>query len=179
MKTQYYPSFDEYRKLSKKGNVIPVYRQLFADTLTPVSAFQKVSDADYAFLLESADGGEKIARYSFIGSNPFSGFKCQGHNVEIFNDKETTHLETADPFNELEKQISKFSPVHVDGLPDFFGGAVGYISYDSVRYVENLPDTTTDDLNLPDIYFMFYDVTIIFDHLNKTIKVVCAYYVGD
>ena len=179
MKNQYYPAFGEFKELSKRGNVIPVYRQLFADTLTPVSAFQKVSDTDYAFLLESADGGEKIARYSIIGSDPFSGFKCQGHNVEIFNDKESTRLETADPFNELEKQISKFSPVHIDGLPDLFGGAVGYISYDSVRYVENLPDATTDDLNLPDIHFMFYDVTIIFDHLNKTIKVVCASYVGD
>jgi anthranilate synthase component 1 len=82
MKTQYYPTINEFKELSKKGNVIPVYRQLFADTLTPVSAFQKVSDTDYAFLLESADGGEKIARYSFIGSDPFLGFKCRGTNVK-------------------------------------------------------------------------------------------------
>lgn len=179
MKTQYHPDFNEFKELSKKGNIIPVYRQLFADTLTPVSAFQKVSDTDYAFLLESADGGEKIARYSFIGSNPFSGFKCRGSDVEIFNEKNVTRLHATDPISELEKQIGKFKPVRIDGLPDFFGGAVGYTSYDSVRYVENLPDTTTDDLNLPDIYFMFYDVTIIFDHLNKTIKVVCAAYVDD
>jgi anthranilate synthase component 1 len=179
MKTQYYPTFSELRELSKKGNVIPVYRQLFADTLTPVSAFQKVSETDYAFLLESADGGEKIARYSLIGSNPFSGFKCKGPNVEIFNSKETTRVETSDPIKVLEEQMSKFSPVRINGLPDFFGGAVGYTSYDSVRYVENLPDTTVDDLNLPDMYFMFYDVTIIFDHLNKTIKVVCAAYLDE
>ena len=179
MKTQYYPTFSEFRELSKKGNVIPVYRQLFADTLTPVSAFQKVSETDYAFLLESADGGEKIARYSLIGSNPFSGFKCKGPNVEIFNNKETTRVETSDPIKVLEEQMSKFSPVSINGLPDFFGGAVGYTSYDSVRYVENLPDTTVDDLNLPDMYFMFYDVTIIFDHLNKTIKVVCAAYLDE
>ena len=174
MKTQYYPTFSEFRELSKKGNVIPVYRQLFADTLTPVSAFQKVSETDYAFLLESADGGEKIAKYSIIGSNPFSGFKCKGSNVEISNDKETTRIETTDPFKVLEQQISKFSPVRINGLPDFFGGAVGYTSYDSVHYVENLPDSTIDDLNLPDMYFMFYDEIIVFDHLNKTIKVVCA-----
>ena len=179
MKTQYYPTFSEFRELSKKGNVIPVYRQLFADTLTPVSAFQKVSETDYAFLLESADGGEKIAKYSLIGSNPFSGFKCKGSNVEIFNDKGTTHIETTDPFKVLEQQISKFSPVRVNGLPDFFGGAVGYTSYDSVRYVENLPDSTTDDLNLPDMYFMFYDEIIVFDHLNKTIKVVCAAHIDE
>ena len=179
MKTQYYPTFSEFRELSKKGNVIPVYRQLFADTLTPVSAFQKVSETDYAFLLESADGGEKIARYSLIGSNPFSGFKCKGPNVEIFNSKETTRVETSDPIKVLEEQMSKFSPVSINGLPDFFGGAVGYTSYDSVRYVENLPDTTVDDLNLPDMYFMFYDEIIIFDHLNKTIKVVCAAYLDE
>ncbi len=179
MKTQYYPTFSEFRELSKKGNVIPVYRQLFADTLTPVSAFQKVSETDYAFLLESADGGEKIARYSLIGSNPFSGFKCKGPNVEIFNNKETTRIETSDPIKALEEQISKFSPVRINGLPDFFGGAVGYTSYDSVRYVENLPDTTVDDLNLPDMYFMFYDEIIVFDHLNKTIKVVCAAFIDE
>ncbi|MFQ5963327.1 MAG: anthranilate synthase component I [Candidatus Scalinduaceae bacterium] len=172
----YYPTYEEFKELSKKGNVVPVYRQLFADTLTPVSAFQKISSNDYAFLLESADGGEKIARYSFLGSNPFMGFKCQGANVEIFNTGEKSCFESVDPFKELEKQIKKFSPVHVEGLPNFFGGAVGYMSYDSVRYVENLPNSTVDDLNLPDIYFMFYDALIIFDHLNKTIKVVSAVY---
>ncbi|MDP6923522.1 MAG: anthranilate synthase component I [Candidatus Scalindua sp.] len=179
MKTQYYPTFSEFKELSKKGNVVPVYRQLFADTLTPVSAFQKISETDYAFLLESADGGEKIAKYSTIGSNPFSGFKCKGSNVEIFNKEGITHIETTDPFKALEQQISKFSPVRVNGLPDFFGGAVGYTSYDSVRYVETLPDSTTDDLNLPDMYFMFYDETIVFDHLNKTIKVVCAAHIDE
>ena len=179
MKTQYYPTFSEFKELSKKGNVVPVYRQLFADTLTPVSAFQKVSDTDYAFLLESADGGEKIAKYSTIGSNPFAGFKCKDSNVEIFNKEGITHIETTDPFKALEQQISKFSPVRVNGLPDFFGGAVGYTSYDSVRYVETLPDSTADDLNLPDMYFMFYDETIVFDHLNKTIKVVCAAHIDE
>ena len=179
METQYYPTFNEFKELSKKGNVVPVYRQLFADTLTPVSAFQKVSDTDYAFLLESADGGEKIAKYSTIGSNPFAGFKCKGSNVEIFNKEGITHIETTDPFKALEQQISKFSPVRVNGLPDFFGGAVGYTSYDSVRYVETLPDSTIDDLNLPDMYFMFYDETIVFDHLNKTIKVVCAAHIDE
>ena len=179
METQYYPTFNEFKELSKKGNVVPVYRQLFADTLTPVSAFQKVSDTDYAFLLESADGGEKIAKYSTIGSNPFAGFKCKGSNVEIFNKEGITHIETTDPFKVLEQQISKFTPVRVNGLPDFFGGAVGYTSYDSVRYVETLPDSTTDDLNLPDMYFMFYDETIVFDHLNKTIKVVCAAHIDE
>ena len=177
MKTTYHPTFEEFRELSRKGNVVPVYRQLFADTLTPVSAFQKISNTDYAFLLEeSAHGGEKMARYSFLGSNPFLGFKCQGNDVEISKNGGFENFKSPDPFSELERQINRFSPVHVNGLPNFFGGAVGYMSYDSVRYVENLPNSTTDDLNLPDMYFMFYDVVTIFDHLNKTIKVACAAY---
>lgn len=174
MKTTYHPSYEEFKKLSTKGNVVPVYRQLFADTLTPVSAFQKISNSDYAFLLESAYGGEKIARYSFLGSNPFLGFKCKGGNVEISENGKVNCFKSTDPFSELEKQVTRFTPVHVKGLPNFFGSAVGYMSYDSVRYVEKLPDSTTDDLDLPDICFMFYDLITIFDHLNKTIKVVCS-----
>lgn len=172
----YYPSFEKFSELSRKGNVIPVYRQLFADTLTPVSAFQKISDAEYAFLLESADGGEKIARYSFLGSNPFFRFKCQGFDVEVGRNGEMARYESQDPFSELEKQLDRFHPVPIEGLPNFFGGAVGYLSYDSVRYVEDLPNSAGDDLKLPDIYFMFYDLVVIFDHLHKTIKVVCAAY---
>lgn len=177
VKTTYYPSFEEFKEYSGKGNIVPVYRKLFADTLTPVSAFQKISDTEYAFLLESAEGGEKIARYSFLGCNPFLGFKCRRDNVEIVRNEKTNSFKSSDPFEELEKQINHFSPVHVEGLPKFFGGAVGYISYDSVRFVEDLPDSTTDDLGLPDMHFMFYDTTIIFDHLNKTILVVCAAYI--
>ncbi|MCP5003234.1 MAG: anthranilate synthase component I [Planctomycetes bacterium] len=175
----YYPSFEKFTEFSRQGNVVPVYRQLFADTLTPLSAFQKISVADYAFLLESADGGEKIARYSFLGSNPFLRFRCRGFNVESYRNGESVCYESRDPLCELEKLLNSFSPVEVEGLPKFFGGAVGYVSYDSVRYVEDLPDSANDDLNLPDIYFMFYDIVIIFDHLQKTIKVVCAACTGE
>ena len=104
MNTYYYPSFEKFKELSRKGNVVPVYRQLFADALTPVSAFQKISDDDYAFLLESADGGEKIARYSFLGSNPFLRFKCQGFSVETCKNGEILSFESRDPFGELENR---------------------------------------------------------------------------
>ncbi len=179
----YYPSFDEFKALAKQGNLIPIYRQLFADTLTPVSAFQKISDTDYAFLLESAAGGEKMARYSFLSSNPFSGVKCQKNRVEILKKKDghcerSEAISSNDPFGVLEKEIKRFSPVRVDGLPCFTSGAVGYVSYDAIRYVEHLPDAAKDDLNLPDIYFMFYDSMIIFDHLNKTMKVVCNAFIN-
>lgn len=181
MNNKYFPTFDEFRQLAGagKGNIIPVYRQLFADTLTPVSAFQKISDTDYAFLLESAAGGEKIARYSFLGANPFVEFTSFGNRVEIkrgAHKQETAYTE--DPLGVLNKEMQAFIPVQIQGLPKFFSCAVGYLGYDTVRYFERLPNTPHDDLSLPDIQVMFYDTVIIFDHLTKTIKVVCTAHIN-
>ncbi|MDE1888665.1 MAG: anthranilate synthase component I [Planctomycetota bacterium] len=172
---QYYPAFEEFKQLAKRGNIVPVYRQLFADTLTPVSAFQKISDAEYAFLLESATGGEKISRYSILGGNPFIEFTAVDHHIEIRRqnqEKEVIHAE--DPLEVLSREMKAFTPVQVNGLPNFFCCGVGYIGYDVVRYYESLPHIPQDDLALPDIQIMFYDTVVIFDHLTKTIKVVCV-----
>ncbi len=175
MNNMYYPSYDEFKHLATMGNLVPVYRQLFADTLTPVSAFQKISDSEDAFLLESAAGGEKISRYSFLGANPFIEFTSFGHRIEINRgDKGKEVMHTQYPLEVLYKEIKSFTPVQVDGLPNFFSCGVGYIGYDTVRCYEALPNIPTDDLSLPDIHVMFYDSVIIFDHLTKTIKVVCA-----
>lgn len=177
MNNRYFPTFDEFKQLAKtgKGNIIPVYRQLFADTLTPVSAFQKISDTNCAFLLESAAGGEKIARYSLLGSDPFIEFTSFGNRVEI---KRSAHkqeiLYTEDPLEVLHKEMKAFIPVQIQGLPKFFSCAVGYLGYDTVRYFERLPNPPHDDLSLPDIQVMFYNAIIIFDHVTKTIKVVCT-----
>ena len=172
---RYYPTFEEFKQLAAKGNIIPVYRQLFADTLTPVSAFQKISDSENAFLLESAAGGEKISRYSFLGTNPFLEFTCFGSRIEIKRgDRGEEVLHAHDPLEVLNKEMKSFTPVQVDGLPSFFCCGVGYIGYDTIRYYESLPNVPKDDLSLPDIQAMFYDSVIIFDHLTKTIKVVCT-----
>lgn len=175
MSKRYYPDFEEFKKLTTKGNLVPVYRQLFADTLTPVSAFQKISNTRYAFLLESAAGGEKISRYSLLGANPFIEFTSRGNRIEIIrgNTREEV-LYARDPLEVLKKEMRSFIPVHVEGLPDFFSCVVGYIGYDTVRCYESLPNIPADDLSLPDIHMMFYDSVIIFDGLTKTIKVVCA-----
>ncbi|MFN3531034.1 MAG: anthranilate synthase component I [Candidatus Brocadia sp.] len=172
---KYYPSFDEFKQLATKGNIVPVYRQLFADTLTPVSAFQKISDSGYAFLLESAAGGEKISRYSLLGAEPFIEFVSSGHSVKIkHGDKGGEIIQTQDPLGVLNKEMKSFVPVQIDGLPNFFSCGVGYIGYDTIRYYESLPNIPMDDLLLPDIQVMFYDSVIIFDHLTKTMKVVCT-----
>ncbi|MCF6155252.1 MAG: anthranilate synthase component I [Candidatus Brocadia sp.] len=175
MVNRYYPTFEEFKQLSAKGNIIPVYRQLFADTLTPVSAFQKISDTGYAFLLESAAGGEKISRYSFLGTNPFLEFTCFGSRIEIKQgDKGKEVFHAQDPLEVLNKEMKSFIPVQVDGLPNFFCCGVGYVGYDTIRYYESLPNTPKNDLLIPDIQVMFYDSVIIFDHLTKTMKVVCT-----
>ncbi|HCN19374.1 MAG TPA: anthranilate synthase component I [Planctomycetia bacterium] len=172
MKPTYYPSYERFKELAGRSNVVPVYRKLLADTLTPVSAFRKVSVAGHSFLLESAAGGEKMARYSFIGAKPFMELNCRGNQMQINRDGEKEYFKTPDPIGDMQNEIGKFSPAAVAGLPDFSGGAVGYFSYDTVRYTEKLPERTADDLKLPDISFMFFDSVVVFDHQDKIIKVI-------
>jgi len=174
MEHRYYPGLDEFRNLCRRGNVVPVYRQLMADTLTPVLAFLKAAAGPYAFLLESAAGPEKIGRYCFLGSSPFALFRSSGRTVEITEDGESRTLEVDNPLDEFGNYLSKFHVAHLPGLPRLSCGAVGYMGYDVVRFVEHLPDCPEDDRGLPDIYFMFFDEIVIFDHLNKTIRVVCS-----
>lgn len=154
---------------------MPVYRQLFADTLTPVSAFQKISNLKHPFLLESASGGEKISRYSMIGFDPFYEFTVKGTTIEINQKKKEKELfQSREPLRVLEKKMKEYIPVPVKDLPKFYFCAVGYIGYDAIRYYEYLPDMPSDDLMLPDIQVMFYDFLLIFDHFTRTIKIVCS-----
>ena len=140
---------------------------------TPVSALHKIDNGNYAFLLESVEGGENIAQYSFLGSNPSLTFQTKNDTIKTVKNgviEERTGIE--DPFGELKKIMDQFRPVNVEGLPRFHGGAVGFISYDMVRYFENLPDSTSDDFQLPDCFFMLTDTILVFDHVNHKIKVV-------
>ena len=169
------PDLKEFLKLSKKGNVIPIYKQIDADLDTPVSAFLKLKKGDYSFLLESVEGQEKIARYSFLGTNPSLIFKSRGLNIEIIypeNNKRKSFITQATPLDEIKKIMQDFKSVEVNGLPRFFGGLVGYIGYDTVRFFENIPDKNKDDLKIPEILMILTDTLLIFDRLNHTIKIV-------
>jgi len=172
----YEPSFEAFCELAEQGNVVPVCRILLADALTPVSAYEKFGRSDYSFLLESASGGEKIARYSMLGSDPFMLFKARRDQVEITRvpGDEIEHFASDDPIGALQEQIARFRAVTLPGLPRFSGGVVGYAAYDAIRYIEHLPDEPPDALGLPDLFFAFYDLMIVFDHLNKTILVICS-----
>ncbi len=170
----YHPSLEEFSALSKEGNLIPVYREILADMDTPVSAFRKMGDNSNSFLFESVVGGEDWARYSFLGCDPSLIFRSKGKDVEIVENGEKRAFEAkSDPLDSLKELMSRYRPVKLPGLPRFFGGAVGYIGYDMVRFFETLPDETEDDLNLPDMLFMMTDRIIIFDNVNQKIKVVC------
>ncbi|HSF31918.1 MAG TPA: anthranilate synthase component I, partial [Candidatus Tectomicrobia bacterium] len=168
----YYPSFDEFKAKANQGNLIPVYREIMADLETPVAAFLKLDRGDFSFLLESVEGGEKWGRYCFLGSEPSIIFQCKGSHVQITRNGHAEVREGIDPLDALKQLMAEYHPVEVEGLPRFFGGAVGYLTYDMVRFFERLPDLTVDDLNVPDAMFMITDTIVIFDHMLQKIKVV-------
>lgn len=171
----YYPSLKEFIKLSKHGNVIPVYKEINADLDTPVSSFLKIEKDDYAFLLESVEGREKIARYSFLGSKPSLVFESKARNIRIsypHTGRVHRYVSKTEPLAEIKKLMQEFKAVQIKGLPRFCGGLVGYIGYDTVRFFEDIPDGNPDDLKLPDCLLILTDTILVFDHLNHNIKIV-------
>jgi anthranilate synthase component 1 len=176
----YHPALSEFKKLSSRGNLIPVYKEILADMDTPVSAYKKMGHENYSFLFESVVGGEKWARYSFLGCEPSITFKNRGKVVEITENGQVKKCEVeGNPLNSLKELMARYKPVNLPGLPRFFGGAVGYLGYDMVKHFEKLPQDTIDDLKLPDAYFIITDTIIIFDNVNQKIKVVSNAYTED
>ena len=169
---RYHPSYEEFVRLAAQGNLVPVYRRLTGDTLTPVSAFCKIQEGDWAFLFESVVGGERLGRYSFLGAGPFLRFEAYGRRVRLQSARRTEELEHPDPLRLLQEKLAEYRTPPLHDLPRFLGGCVGYAAYDAVRYVERLPQPPPDDRGLPDLCFGFYDRMVIFDHLFKTIIVV-------
>ena len=179
MTPRYVPEYDEFCALAAQGNLVPVYREVLADLETPVSAFLKIDRGGDAFLLESVEGGEKWARYSFLGSAPQrvlsykSGVLQDGPPGGPFTARQTT-----DPLGAAREALRHYRPVAVRGLPRFAGGLVGYLSYDIVRTFERLPDRTRDDLGHPDAYLMLVDTLVVFDNVAMSMKVVSHASVG-
>lgn len=166
------PDMARFRELSLKGNLIPVYKEMLIDADTPVTAFLKLQESP-SFLLESVVGGEKWARYSFLGLRPSKVIIGRNGFIEVRQKgRETLTIETNDPIGFLKETMSVFKPVDVDGLPRFSGGLVGYLGYDMVRFIERLPDEGREGLPLPDMFMMLTDTMLIFDNLRQTIKVV-------
>ncbi len=165
------PTLAEFRSLARSGKLVPVYREVFADLDTPVSAFRKVDGGPYSFLLESVEGGEKWGRYSLLGSRPSLVFVARGERCEIRAGENVT-TGRRHPVEELGDLLQRHQAVALPGLPRFCGGAVGYFGYDAVRWFERLPKKAKDDQKLPDAVFMFGDVVSVFDNLTHSLKVV-------
>ncbi len=176
----YTPSPEEFLKLSKKGNLIPVYGEILADLETPVCAYLKIAGgAKYSFLLESVEGEEKIARFSFLAKNPELIFEVKGKSVKISRpDKNKKRFISevkefaGNPLDYIREILKPFQFVKLASLPSFCGGVVGFLGYDVIRYFEKLGPKPFDDIGLPDIVLILVKDLIIFDHRNHKIKVV-------
>lgn len=166
------PDFDTFCQWADGHKLVPVYRQLVGDTLTPVTAYCKSLSGASSFLFESVVGGERVGRYSFLGADPFLMISAYGTRLVVSDGDTTEERESTDPLRDLEELLDRYRSPHLPGLPRFVGGAVGFAGYDTIRYAERLPNPPTDDRGLPDMQFAFYDRMVVFDHINKTVLVV-------
>ncbi len=174
-----HPSFEEFARLAKQGNLIPVYQELLMDLETPLSFFRRLERDRYAFLLESVEGSERWARYSFLGTRPYLVFKSRGRNIEIVEDGKKRTLAADEPLRVLEQLLKEQRPVAVDGIPPFFGGALGYVAYDAVGAFHRIANAKRDPHGLPEIFFIFVQTLVAFDNLKHTIKVIDNVRVAD
>ena len=166
------PDFKMFCKLAQQGNLVPVYETFTADLLTPVGAHLRLAHkSKYSFLLESVEGGETLARYTFTGANPEEVFRSRGRACSLESAGKQTHFE-ADPIERLRRLVARYKPVRVAGLPPLIGGAIGYFAYDMVRLVEQIPASGRDDLGLDDCVMMFYLGLVAFDHVRHRVWIV-------
>jgi len=181
--------FDRFAALACDVDFVPVYRQLLSDALTPVQAFKKLDDSPAACLFESVIGGEKVGRYSFLASDPYLQIEAHGKQVTISraegSDKakepswSSKSLTSDNPLEVLREHVQAMKVAHLEELPPFIGGAVGYAGYDTVRYVERLPNAPYDDRKLPDLWFGLYHHMVVFDHVRKIVIVLALADVRD
>ncbi|HKS80336.1 MAG TPA: anthranilate synthase component I [Candidatus Acidoferrales bacterium] len=166
------PDFKTFSRLAKQGNLVPVYENYTADLLTPVGAYLRIArDAKYSFLLESVEGGETIARYTFAGANPEEVFRSRGRVCALESQGKRIEFEE-NPVEQLRRLTARYHPVRVPGLPPLIAGAIGYFAYDMVRLVEDIPSTGRDDLGLDDCVMMFYRGLVAFDHVQHRIWII-------
>jgi len=188
----HFPAIDDFFRHAATADYVPVCRRLLSDSLTPVTAFCNLDEGGPACLFESVIGGENVGRYSFLASEPYLLLEAAGPRVtatEFMRSSEpggprlaaspSQSFECDAPLEELRRRVQAVSVAKIDGLPPFVGGAVGYAGYDTVRYVEHLPNAPEDDRNLPDLSFAFFDQMVVFDNVQKTFLVIALAKVGD
>ncbi len=165
---KHFPDFATFARLADGVQMVPVYRRLLGDTLTPVSGFHKIDSGACACLFESVIGGEKVGRYSFLAADPFLQLEARANEVTVVSESGAQSFTSEDPLEELKQRVESIRSATLPELPPFTSGAVGYAGYDVIRYTENLPNAPVNDRHLPDLAFAFYDHMVVFDHVNKT-----------
>src|ERR1700693_6156910 len=166
------PDFKKFCKLARQGNLVPVYDPFTADTLTPVSAYLRLAhDAKYACLLESVEGGEKIARYTFVGANPAEIFRYVNGACVLESESRVSWVQSS-PLDYLRNRVERYRPVRGPGLPPRVAGGIGYFAYDMVRLIARIPDTARDDVGMDDAVMMFYLGLVVFDHVRHRLWIV-------
>lgn len=180
--SQHHPALESFKDYARSGKyaLVPVFRQITSDALTPVLAYTRIAKKSKDnFLFESVIGGEKPGRYSFLGADPWEKIEVTGNTlVRHSHDGTKIEVQTRDPLGEVQKILDGTKAPHFAGLPRFLGGAVGYMGYDTVRYVEDLPNVPNDDRGLPDVVLGIYRKMVIFDQITKTVFVVVHAPVG-
>ena len=173
------PNYNKFLSYCKQGNIVPVYKAVSADLLTPVLAYLKIeTKMSNTFLLESVEGGEKIARYSFLGCNPYLIFRAKGDLVEIIKNDEAVKSKGS-LLEIMRETLRNHKMVRIPGLPPFSGGAVGYLTYDAVRWIEDIPQSGSDDLDLDDSVMMLFSNILAFDHVRQQILIISNVFVDD
>jgi anthranilate synthase component 1 len=176
------PSQDLFEELATRGNLIPVVKEILADHDTPLSLFRRLDDGRTSFLFESVEGGEKWARYSFIGTGARAVFRARGREVEWIEGGRTQRsVATGDPLEKLREELAALRVVTPQGvnLPPFLGGAVGLVGYDWVRFVEKLPDANPDEVDLPDLWFHFPETVVVYDNVRHSALLIRHVRVGE
>jgi anthranilate synthase component 1 len=166
------PSLSEARRLAREYDVVPLYAEFIGDLETPISAALKFTDEENFFLLESAEAAERFGRYSFLGFDPKRTLSYRNGIYTVVDADGVREVAAKDPFRGLAEIVGRKSVAPLPNLPAFVGGAVGYFSYDAVRYLERLPDAPPDDLGVPEAYFAVTDTLIVFDHLRHKVLVI-------
>ncbi len=166
------PSLEEARRLARTYDVVPLYAEFIGDLETPISAVLRFSGEDTVFLLESAESAERFGRYSFLGFDPKRTLSYSDGLYTVVDADGVREVPAPDPFRGLAKIVGKKSVAPLPNLPAFVGGAVGYFSYDAVRYLERLPGAPPDSLGVPEAYFAVTDTLVVFDHLRHKVLVI-------
>ena len=174
------PSYPEFKRLARSHNVIPVFREIVVDQITPVSVYDRLHKKEpYSFLLESVEGGDRLGRYSFVGQRPEATFVCKNRQAVYRQGGRERSWPVTNPLQDLKVIFDGFKPASSPHLPRFWGGAVGHWSYDTVRFFERLPSGKPDPLGFPQGAFQFSGELVIFDRFKQNAKVIANLFIPE